>query len=276
MWVGWVLKGVYDPERLERLLKSTIARNGQEVHREIHGVPVYGDRWDPHIALVDEHTLAIVIGDVEDQGQVAEPLLRALTAESNDELAPAVQDALAQFERQNVRIGAGGRMFLSPDLLAEGRRELQQEVGRHANDQDGDLDDKLELAAIRMARAMLELESARGYMTNDGKVTITADAGDNVDATAMAVALNGMNDVFVDTAKKLTEGAPEAMREMFGQMQEGPIEATAQNGSVTLKTELPTLMEHITMLVYSEMSRHMGAARRHQGAAVEVQPVPAP
>jgi hypothetical protein len=261
VWIAWVLHGLYDPERLG----SALARDygGNNGFRKIDGVPVYGKRWDPHIALVDRNTLAIVIGDVGDQDLVAGPIVRSLKAEPREELSPAAAEAMAQFERPNVRIGLGARMFLSPDLLAEGRRELAQEIDRAAARQDTDLDDRLGLAGMRTVAALLEMEELSGYMTTDGTIELTGRANDAAAATDLSMALKGLNDVFVDTAKGLAEGMDEELKGMFADMQKGPMQTASEGRKVSAGGTLEGVLEHISMLAFSQFNR----MRNMHGAA---------
>jgi hypothetical protein len=269
MWIAWVMKGLYDPERLGRVFAANM---NADDYREVLGVPVWGGHYDPHFALVDRHTLAIVAAPSDCMEAAERAVIDALKGEPAEELLPVAEQALAQFEQEDVkvRMGAAGRMFLGADLLAGVRADLARWRQR-ANPAEQDIDDRLEFASLHMIAAMLDLESASGCMTYDGEIKLTGTAHDAPAATEVTMSIKGMNDVFADLAKKMTEGADDGMKDMLEDLQKGPLEADSEGRIATARLTVTGLLQHVSMYYFSLIAGARGAIHGNRGMPQQLQ-----
>lgn len=278
MWIAWVFRGLYDPVRMGRFLAAEMGRNRDDAYREVLGVPVYGRRYDPNVCLLDKNTMAVVVGDV-DRAEMSEPIIRALKGQPLEDLPPAVVDAMAQFKREGetIRIAAGGRMFLSPSLLDEGRRELGGAAQRENAQPPRDLEDRFEGVFIRFALALLDLQEAGGYLTDAGLVRLRGVSKDNPAAMLLSASLKDLNQILVDVVKQMSEGANEEVKKMVEVLADGPGNVAAEGNEVTLEFSIPALLKSISLVVLNEIQDMAAGARQDpdRGATIEVAPMPA-
>ncbi|MFP4027722.1 MAG: hypothetical protein ACLFWL_08025 [Candidatus Brocadiia bacterium] len=185
-YAAFVLKGLCDPEKLEKVCENNMDK------AQIGNQTVYHKRYGPAICLVDKNTLVFSVGGTNG----TEHMEMALKDIESGKAASLPPNAKPAFE--TVRSGASP--WAASGALSKNQKDLLQEV---LNDADEDIQNQPDNPEVEVASAWLMIgrsiirgESFEAMSAKNQKISVIAHCPD----TGTASSLSGS----LDTAEKLT------------------------------------------------------------------------
>ena len=246
-WV-WIVKGLYEPARVQRLPPG-------EHMRDVQGVPVLPGGGFA-LALVDEHTIVMIFGGESEESTVElmGRVLSSLRGGPETGMSPAVEDALSQFQRddvEEVRAAMAGHMMLNSK--AKLRRDLQTRMDSIEPDEPDW--PSVHKAALKLLHSSLDLHSFTGYMTHSGDIMIEAQANDARKAAAVETDLQELDHAVLRMAERVCRA--QWLKPVFYHLRESALETEQRDGEIHVEVSLGQLWERYMMVICVESKMFM-------------------
>jgi len=212
-YVGWIIRGLCDPERLRRALAAeTRERDMYTVGEHV----VYGDRRDFAACVLDKHTVAIVVGPSRYQNVAMRMLLTNLGRTEARPVPPRLRKAFDTVVNEGHALAVSGALSdLQKAMLVV---ELEEGIERAMERQERNPrpERNIEIAGARMLMDLQGVEAFTGVVDEKGTLTLQAECESPKSAATLDASLANLHKAIQTMIAQAAAEMPAETKAMLG------------------------------------------------------------